>query len=297
MFKRVAIFGLCLSLSGFGSGNRPAWAAEEPAQESRAPSGPRSNVSPGRSSRSSYSPQVASSSEGAAAQSFPAPVVRPVPSARPPVPLSERGLNPGPYEYMTWIIGEGPYTLGRDDVINIDVRNQPEFSGDFTIGPEGKIQYHHVGDIEVVGLTKEEVEVKLSELLGEYIRVPEINVTIVAYNSKAIYVIGEVARPGRYIMRGDTIKLREAIIAAGLPTESAAMGRVRIITPDIEKPKVRKVNLKKILYAGKLAEDIDLYPGEVVVVPATVLATIGRGFSQVFSPANQVRSAARYNYY
>ena len=42
-------------------------------------------------------------------------------------------MQPGQpsYNYTTWLVGEGPYTLGRDDVIQIQVRNQPEFSGDF----------------------------------------------------------------------------------------------------------------------------------------------------------------------
>jgi len=59
-------------------------------------------------------------------------------------------------------IGKGElYTLGRGDVIEIIVRNQPEFSGKFVIGPDGNIQYRFVGDIKAEGLTKEELKKKL----------------------------------------------------------------------------------------------------------------------------------------
>jgi hypothetical protein len=57
------------------------------------------------------------------------------------------------------IIGEGrPYTLGIEDVLEIIVQNQPEFSGRYVIGPDGKIQYSFVGDIKAEGLTKAELK-------------------------------------------------------------------------------------------------------------------------------------------
>ena len=141
-------------------------------------------------------------------------------------------------------------------------------------------------------MTKYEVQQVLEKLLAEYIRVPEVNVAILAYNSKVVYVIGEVNRPGKYIMRGDTIKLREAIIAAGLPTRHAALGRTHVIKPDLNDPRVRKINLKKILYKGKLKEDVDLYPGEIIVVPSTVLSSVNNFLSELLNPITRAAAAA-----
>src|SRR3989338_3486019 len=66
------------------------------------------------------------------------------------------GENQAPYDYTTWLVGDGPYTLGRDDVIHIAVRNQPEFSGSFVITSTGAIQYSYLGDIPIAGMTKQE---------------------------------------------------------------------------------------------------------------------------------------------
>ncbi|MCM8812094.1 MAG: polysaccharide export protein [Candidatus Omnitrophica bacterium] len=198
---------------------------------------------------------------------------------------------PETYDFTTWFVGKGPYTLGRDDVIRIQVRNQPDFSGDFVVGPTGAIQYNYLGDVSVLGLTKNEVQEVITKLLEPYVRVPEVLVTIVGYNSKVVYVLGEVARPGKYIMRGDTIKLREAIVAAGLPTFFAAQRRTHVVKPDIKKPKVRKVDLYKVLYQGKLEQDIDIYPGEIVVVPSTFLSGINRFLGQLLSPATSAQTA------
>ena len=214
----------------------------------------------------------------------------PLASSQAPIPGSRRQTSY--YDYSAWLVGNGPYTLGRDDVMQIIVRNQPDFTGEYIVGPEGSIQYNYLGDIPVSGMTKYEVQQVIEKMLAKYIRVPSVTVTIIGYNSKAVYVVGDVYRPGKYIMRGDVIKLREAIIAAGLPTPTAALGRTHVIKPDVNDPQVRKVDLKRILYKGKLEEDIELYPGEIVVVPSTVLASVNNFLSQLLNPVTRAASAA-----
>ena len=61
------------------------------------------------------------------------------------------------------------YTLGPDDVIQIEVRRHPEFSGEYIINSEGKIQYKFVGDIPITGFTKVEAKEKLKTILSKYI--------------------------------------------------------------------------------------------------------------------------------
>ncbi len=197
-----------------------------------------------------------------------------------------------PAAYLTGILGDGPYTLGRDDVIHVEVRSQPEFSGSFAVGFDGRMQYSYIGDVPIAGMTKYEVQQVLEKLLQRYVRVPVVNVTIVAYNSKVVYVIGEVNRPGKFIMRGDVIKLREAILAAGLPTTDAALGRVHVIKPDLNDPRVRVINMRAILLKGKLKDDVDLFPGEIVVIPSTAMSRVNRFLGQLLSPINRAAAFA-----
>lgn len=197
------------------------------------------------------------------------------------------------------VIGESTtYTLGPDDVIEVMVRRHPEFSDKYVINGEGKIQYKFVGDIEVKGMTKTELKEKLTQILGKYIITPEVDVTILEYRSKVIYVIGEVGGPGKYYMKSDKISLREAVVQAGLPTLSAAMRRTVLIRPDKSgKPKQIKVDLYALLYEGKLNLDQDMYPGDVVFVPATLFAKIGRVISPVTQPITQTADTAGRVYY
>jgi polysaccharide export outer membrane protein len=197
------------------------------------------------------------------------------------------------------IIGDTkPYTLGNEDVLQITVRNQPEFSGQFVIGPDGKIQYTFVGDIEATGLTKTQLKEKLIKELDRFVKVPEISIAITNYNSKVVYVLGEVARPGKYPMKGDTISLRDAIVDAGLPTREAALRRIYIIKYVPKKPNFTKIDLFALLYKGKLKYNIDLFPGDIVVVPSTVPSEINRALNALLSPVSQAAAvdALFYHY-
>jgi polysaccharide export outer membrane protein len=191
------------------------------------------------------------------------------------------------------------YTLGPEDVVQIDVMRHPEFSGVCPVNLEGKIQYKFVGDIDVTGLTKKELEDRVRQIISSYVIAPEINVTIMEYKSKVIYVLGEVGQPGRYYMRVDNVPVREAVVNAGLPTLSAAMRRCRLITPDKNgKVKTKTVDLYAILYGGELQKNIDMHPGDVLYVPATVMAKVIRVINPVASvvgmsagPADDVSKA------
>lgn len=187
------------------------------------------------------------------------------------------------------------YTLGPDDVIEINVRRHSEFSGQYPINGEGKIQYKFVGDVEVKGLSKTEVKEKLASILGKFIISPDIDVAIVEYRSKVIYVIGEVGSPGKYFMKADKISLREAVVQAGLPTLSAAMRRTQLVRPDSNgKPKTKIVDLYALLYEGKLNLDMDMLPGDVLVVPATLFAKIFRVINPVTTTVSNARSVTPY---
>lgn len=177
------------------------------------------------------------------------------------------------------------YTLGPEDIIEIVVRRHTEFSGRYPINGEGKIQYKFVGDIEVAGLTKVEIRDRISQILGKFIINPDVDVTILEYRSKVIYVIGEVGAPGKYYMKSDKISLREAVVQAGLPTLSAAMRRTQLIRPDKSgKPKESLVDLYGLLYEGKLDLDQEMIPGDVLVVPATLFAKIARIINPIAQP-------------
>ncbi len=193
--------------------------------------------------------------------------------------------------------GEGEssrYTLGVNDVIEIKVMRHPEVSGRYAINKEGKIQYEFVGDIPVAGLTKEEVAELITDKLAEYIIEPDVTVKIVGYNSKVVYVVGEVGRPGKIFMRGDTITVREALMQAGLPLLSGKTKKSRLITPSENgKGKSRLINVYALLYEGDLRENAVMKPGDVLYVPPTLLTSAMRAIAPVAAPVGTAAGTGR----
>ncbi len=208
-------------------------------------------------------------------------------------PLNASEVSPySHYSPYIEVVGEGSnYTLGIDDIVTIIVKDQPDFSGRFIVDPEGNVQYNFVGDIKAVGKTKEQLKAEIIKRLTRYVRYPEAAVMISEYRSKAIYVFGFVNRPGKYAMKGDKITVKEAIVAAGLPREDAAIKKVFLVRPSEftknGKPITRQVNLKAMIHKGESAEDFLLLPGDTIVVNQKHFEKFVSTYSKIIGPVFQ----------
>lgn len=186
-----------------------------------------------------------------------------------------------------------PYLLGPDDELEILVRKHPEFSTVATVDPYGSIVIPLMGEMGVEGMTREEITNAIEKELLSFIGRPKVSVVITAYRSKVVYVLGEVARPGKYYIEGERLPLREVIFQAGLPTRLAALWRVYIIkSREQEKPPYRVVNLYKVLYKGELKNNINLEPGDIVYVPLTLLGKISTSLASLLDPFYKARALA-----
>lgn len=178
------------------------------------------------------------------------------------------------------------YRIGMGDILRIDVRKDPAITqqGGYMVTAEGNVLLPYVGAVPVANLTASEAEQKLNNLLSQYIREPDAKIGILDYRSKFVYVVGQVARPGRYIMRADMLTLNEAIFMAGLPTPDAAMSRTKVITPAEEAPIVREIDLTEIVFKGKMAENMLLQPNDIVYVPAKQSSNLTAAFFDFVRP-------------
>lgn len=186
------------------------------------------------------------------------------------------------------------YTLGSEDVISITVLRHPEVSGLYTINSEGKIQYEFIGDAVLSGLTKEEAAALLAKKLETYIVNPDVAIKITEYNSKVVYVVGEVGAPGKIFMRGDTITIRDALLAASLPQLTAATDNATMFTPsETGKSNPKKVNVYALLYKGDLRENYIMKPGDTIYLPATLWAKFARFINPVAQPIGASAGTAK----
>ena len=178
-------------------------------------------------------------------------------------------------------------------MLTITVQRHPEVSGKYAINMEGKIQFEFVGDILLSGMTKDQARDAIAKRLIKYIINPDVTVVITEYNSKVVYVVGEVGAPGKIFMRGDTISVRDALLAANLPQLTAATDAATLFTPaDNGKVVLKKVNVYALLYMGDLRQNYVMKPGDTLYLPATLWAKVARFINPVSQPLGSAAGAA-----
>ena len=107
----------------------------------------------------------------------------------------------------------------------ISVGGQPQMQS-YLINKYGKINFPQLGEIEVVGLTRTELEKKIQNKIIKYI--PDVKVIVQLVNFR-ITILGEVQKPGEYIISRDKVNILQAIGLAGDLTIHGKRETVKLI--------------------------------------------------------------------
>lgn len=170
--------------------------------------------------------------------------------------------------------------LGPEDVISVDVFDQPNYSrANLTVPPNGRISYPLIGHLMIAGRTIEELEKEITEKLSEYIREPKVAVQLVQVHSLKFMVIGDVATPGIYEMTR-RMSVTEALAKAGYITRFGDLSKVSVLRMQKDGNTIAlPVNMKEV-ERGK-AQDVYLVPGDTVVVPGNKFKSVDKVLSVV----------------
>jgi polysaccharide export outer membrane protein len=159
-------------------------------------------------------------------------------------------------------------TLGPGDVLEVRVYREPELSGIYQIGSEGDVVFPLCQRVVVNGLTPNGASDRFRECLSAgFIRDPQVSVVVKEYNSKKVFVFGEVQKPGTFVYQ-DGMSIVQAVTVAGGFTRTAAQNATSV-TRRVKGQEVRvKVNVQDIAL-GK-APNFTLEPGDIVFVPESL---------------------------
>ncbi len=159
-------------------------------------------------------------------------------------------------------------TLGPNDLIEVRVYQEPELSGIYQVGPQGDIMFPLCKQVVVRGLTANGAAEKLRDCLSQgYLRSPQVSVLVKEFNSRKVFVFGEVQKPGTFAFE-DGMSVVQALTLAGGFTKQAAQNSTSV-TRLIKGQEVKmKVNVQDIAL-GKAA-NFTLEPGDIVYVPESM---------------------------
>ncbi|MFH0778672.1 MAG: polysaccharide biosynthesis/export family protein [Candidatus Eisenbacteria bacterium] len=155
------------------------------------------------------------------------------------------------------------YEIGVEDVLSVAVHERADLSGTFAVGPQGTVVLPLLGETKAAGMAPSQLSREITRKLSVF-RVGEALVTVVQYNSRKIFVVGEVVKPGRYNFPSIP-SVWQVLSEAGGPTEMALLSSVQVIRAGGTGETVT-VDVSRVL-SGESLESIKLYPGDTVRVP------------------------------
>ncbi len=177
------------------------------------------------------------------------------------------------------------YTIGEDDVLHISVWQNQDLDQEVVVRPDGMISFPLIGEVEAAGLTLTELDATLTERLKEFVKYPEVSISIKKIGGQRVLVLGEIYRPGVYSLTGAKT-IVEAITLAGGLTKDAVASSIVIIRGGLEKPEVKRITLNKVL-KGDANQNIPLVSEDIIFVPKKFIANLNYFLSQILEPLSR----------
>jgi polysaccharide biosynthesis/export protein len=155
------------------------------------------------------------------------------------------------------------YVIGRGDVLNIQVLNQPTLGGRVTVRSDGYISFTFVNDVLAAGKSPAELAAQLQTQLKVFLQTPVVTVAVETSKPLNVAVLGEVVRPGSYTIDNGSSVL-QALAAAGGLTEFAGSGSILVVR---QRPQMRvKVRYGDLVSGRGKALAFRLQDGDAIVV-------------------------------
>lgn len=161
------------------------------------------------------------------------------------------------------------YVIGAEDVLDITVWRNPDLSRQVQVRPDGRFSMPIIRDVIAVGKTPTKLADEMTNRLKEYVQNPVVAVTLKEVNSSNIFLLGEVANPGKYPLKSKTTLLQGITIAGGFK-ETAARNQIVIFRFTDVAPGLKRftASYDDIVLRSGIADNFELKPGDTLVVPS-----------------------------
>lgn len=167
------------------------------------------------------------------------------------------------------------YIIGPEDVLDITVWKNADLSKTVQVRPDGRISLPLIGDMMAVSRTSAQLTEEISTRLKAYMENPTVSIVVKEVNSYAIFVLGEVVKPGRYPLKSKTTLLQAVTLASGF-TQAASRNKIVIFrfAKDGDPLMKIKASYDDIVLRDGTNQNIELKPGDTIVVPSESMVVI-----------------------
>lgn len=159
------------------------------------------------------------------------------------------------------------YVIGADDILSIMFWRDKDLSApDVIVRPDGKITLPLLNDVQAAGRTPEELGVAIRDAARKFVEDPNPTVIVKEIKSRRVFITGRIEKPGPYSINGKTTILQLIAMAGGL-REYVDGKNISLMRTEQGKQSVYAFNYQDVVKKRYLHQNIELKPGDVVVVP------------------------------
>jgi polysaccharide biosynthesis/export protein len=188
--------------------------------------------------------------------------------SEPAPPAGAAAVEPAPAPQK---VNPNEYVIGPGDTLQVFVWRNPELTATVPVRPDGRVSTPLNEDMVAVGKTPSQLARDIEKVLAEYVRAPTVNVIVTqpVGASSQVQVIGQVTKPGSLPYRAG-MKVLDAVLAVGGLTNFASGNRAKLVRKSNGKEQQIKVKLDALVNKGDMSQNLDLQPGDVLVVPESL---------------------------
>jgi polysaccharide biosynthesis/export protein len=160
------------------------------------------------------------------------------------------------------------YRLGSGDSVKVAVFLNPELAIESRVSEQGEINFPLIGLTKVGGKSIPEAEKVISERLkdGGYVQKPQVLISITAYRSQLVSVLGNVVKPGRYPLEIPGTKLTELLAVAGGIAQGGSDIAILVRQSADNAEEKLEIDIPSIYLEGKGKLDVLLRSGDSIYI-------------------------------
>jgi polysaccharide export outer membrane protein len=159
------------------------------------------------------------------------------------------------------------FVIGSGDVLAVNVWKEPEVSRAVPVRSDGKISLPLVGEVQASGQTPLQLEQDISKKLQSYISEPDVTVIVQEMRSRKFNVLGQVARPGTYMLSNPLTVLDAIALASGF-RDFAKQKSIYVLRQNADGTQSRlPFNYKDVIKGKNSEQNVKLEPNDTIVVP------------------------------
>jgi polysaccharide biosynthesis/export protein len=158
------------------------------------------------------------------------------------------------------------YVIGPDDVLQVVFWQEKDLSAEVVVRPDGRISLPLINEVQASGTTPAQLRTAIMQAASRFVTDPSLTIFVKTINSRKVFVMGMVTKPGPYPLN-DSMTILQMLATAGGLAEYAKANEIVVMRTEQGQTKSFKFNYNDVRKGKNLQQNIALRPGDTIVVP------------------------------